>query len=157
MTNSANQENCSKIWHVLEPCIKASSQIIKTGTQQAPYRCLGSDEAVSYWYKQFLGADSGKPFWISKRKYLAAVCLAVPENYVGMAHAVELKYVTPSGTGCHYWYGDGTLKNDGWEEKIAVHQKFVKITGVEYEISTFVIQVDISSVYDRLKDLLAPI
>jgi hypothetical protein len=156
MSDLIDQENCSKIWHVLEPYIQASSQIIKTGSTITPYKCLGSDEAISYYYKLFTaGPGSIKPFWMSKRRYVAAVRLLVPEYYAGMARGVELKYV--SRTGCHYWYGDGTLKNHSWEEETAFHQKVVKLTGIDHENLTFVVQVDITSVYDRLKGFLAPI
>ena len=139
---NTDEDNSSKIWHVLVPYIKTSSKL-------TPYKCLGSDEAVSRWYKLLVGSDSGKAFWQTKRSYLANACLLIPNNYSGVARNVELKYISPCRTRCHYWYGDGALKKNAWESEF--HQLVEKLAG-----EFFVVQIDITGIYERLKHLLEP-
>jgi hypothetical protein len=144
---SRDPDNCSKIWNALIPYLKSNSKL-------TPYKCLGSDEVVSKWYGLLIGPNSSKPFWQTKRSYLAGACLFVFENYSGLNEGVELKYCSPSGGRCRYWNNDGSLKREGWEEKSKFFRELSKFTANEHQLTTFIVQVDITSIYQQIRHLL---
>jgi hypothetical protein len=120
------------------------------------YCSIGTNEGIQKWYEIYRRLGGGKPFWMSKERFISKCTLVVEENYVGSPNAVELKFAKHGKA--YFWNGDGSAKEYGVESVNAAFGAAIKLGFFQADICNDAVttQIDISQVYEQLQDCLDP-
>lgn len=148
MKHSNNSARAKEIWDVLAPYYTQQSSL-------TPYRVIGSAKGVDWALGVLSNFGAKKPFFSTKRHYIAGCMLFNKANFVGMSMTIELKLKAANRD--VYWFGDGEWKRQGSEDQDAFLKDIAEMGFDALDDLTdsgVVAQVDITRVYSRLKHLL---